>query len=128
MRRMILRIARQPLWGSLPRTEPATLKQHAALRRSAKSSRMLLPSAWLIEFGTSLEEEFGIDPFYLLVLASFDCSLPLRSLAQLLDKHGRARGDFRERIGLAVVVDPGHQAVEVHLGQNIQISGIPIQA
>jgi hypothetical protein len=40
-------------------------------------------------------------------------SLPLRSRAQLLDEHGRARGDFRERIGLAVVVDPSHQAVEV---------------
>jgi hypothetical protein len=81
-----------------------------------------------IEFGTSLEEEFGIDPFTLLVLALTEHSLPLRSLAQLLDKHGRARGDFRERIGLAVVVDPGHQAVEVHLGQNIRISSIPIQA
>jgi len=48
-------------------------------------------------------------------------SLPLRSRAQLLDEHGRARGDFRERIGLAVVVDPSHQAVEVHPGQNIRI-------
>ena len=85
-------------------------------------------SRWLMEFGTSLEEEFGIDPFTLLVLALTEHSLPLRSLAQLLDKHGRARGDFRERIGLAVVVDPGHQAVEVHLGQNIRIISIPIQA
>jgi len=55
-------------------------------------------------------------------------SLPLRSRAQLLHEHGRARGDFRERVGLAVVVDPGHQAVEVHLCQNIRIISIPIQA
>ena len=81
-----------------------------------------------MKFGTSLEEEFGIDPFTLLVLALTEHSLPLRSLAQLLDKHGRARGDFRERIGLAVVVDPSHQAVEVHPGQNIRIISFPTHA
>ena|SRR3954453_18885765 len=32
-------------------------------------------SRWLIEFGTSLEEEFGINPFTLLVLKSLE---PLR--------------------------------------------------
>ena len=32
-------------------------------------------SRWLMEFGTSLEEEFGIDPFTLLVLKSLE---PLR--------------------------------------------------
>ena len=55
-------------------------------------------------------------------------SLPLRSLAQLLHEHGRACGNFGERIGLAVIVHPSRQAVEVHPRQNIRIISFPTHA
>jgi hypothetical protein len=47
-------------------------------------------------------------------------SWPMPPSTQLLHEHGRACGDFCERIGLAVVVHPSHQAVEVHPPHNIR--------
>src|SRR3954454_15903514 len=53
---------------------------------------------------------------------------PVGSCAQLLNEHGGARGDFRERVGLAVAIDPSDQPVDVHLSQNIGLVSIPIHA
>ena len=44
---------------------------------------------------------------------------------QRAGEHGRARGDFPERIGLAVVVDPSHQAVEVLSSAQIVTRRLP---
>src|SRR3954471_1759126 len=53
---------------------------------------------------------------------------PVGSCAQLSNEHGGARGDFRERVGLAVAIDPSDQPVDVHLSQNIWLVSIPIHA